>query len=221
MSPKTAAPVHSETDLMKELNGDMPPMIDPPPAPAPNRDTELTIGPKREPSKVAQADAIHSTRNGGKGYRVTVVGEYLAQDPAGRGKIKKPYEVAFNLVQLEGALSVIKNRMLDAALKKKHPDFVTVRTNKIKDATPLSPDTPESQNIAFMNRGQLTKYVLSAQPPVPVDPAAYPDVTHLRDAIIDYIQTPDGFKTREAARQVQRQLDRELAELNPDLELES
>jgi hypothetical protein len=213
----------SQDKLLAELNGGspMPPMIDEAPTAAPSRENELTVPAPSKPSPVAAADAVHATRAGGKGYRVRVKGEYYALGAEGRGKVKRPYTAEFNLASLDKALSIIKNKLLTLALKKAHPDFAADRTCFIVDATPLSPATPKSNNLAYMDRGQLEEYVRASAPRIPIDPSPenYPDVTHLREAIIDYIQTPDGFAEREKERQEKRAEDRELAALNPGLEV--
>ncbi len=199
----------------------MPPFIDAAPQAAPNRATELTVAPPSlHTSRVQAADAQHATRFGGRGYKIRVKGEYYAPAPSGaHGKIKKDYTAEFNVTQLDGALSIIKNKLLKLALTKKYPDFIADRTCYIIDATPLNAATPKSNNLAYMDRDQLESYVLMSQPRIPINPdsESYPDVTHLREAIIDYIQTPDGFKEREALRQEKRAEDRELALLNPEL----
>lgn len=218
----TQAHAEVEDDLLAQLNGGgMPPFVDSAPAPAPSRAEELRVKTPQASSPVEKADAAHATKAGGKGWRIVVKGEYLTQDPAGRGKIKKPYEVSFNLPHLYdgAALSVIKNKLLDPALRKKYPDFVVVRTNKIATATPLSVETPLSNDIQFMNRAQLVAHVGHIR--APINCADYKDDADLRDALIDYVQTPDGFEKREAERLKARSIDAELAALNTDLEVES
>jgi len=163
------------------------------------------------------ADAVHATKAGGKGWRVVVKGEYLALAAGGRGKVKRDYEAEFVLPNLDAALSIIKNKLLDSALRKKYPDFVAARTNKIVDARPLSPETPASRNLQYMNRAQLEAHVQEIRAPISIQD--YPDVTDLRDAVIDYTQTPKGFAEREALRQKDRAEDRELRALNPEIEL--
>lgn len=208
--------------ILDELNGGaMPPMVDPAPEPAPTRDAELTVKAPAAQSPIAAADAVHATKYGGTGYRVRVKGEYYATAPDVPGKkVKKPYELAFNLPALEGALSKIKNKLLLAGLKRLDPAATGDRTCRIVDATPLSPATPRSNNVATMDRQQLEALVRTSNPPIPIaDPSVlcYPDVTDLRDSITDYIQNPVGFAGRESARQAERDEARELAAMNPDI----
>jgi hypothetical protein len=214
-----------EDSLLDALNGKdaLPPMVDVPGAPAASRDAQLTVGPRPEVPAVQRADAVHSTSVGGKGYRVAVRGEYFALAAEGKGKVKRTFDAVFNLPKLDGALSVIKNTLLKPYLRAKFPDFVADRTCAIVEATPLSAATPKSNNLAYMDRAQLVEYVNSSEPRIPLDPseANYPNVVDLRDAVIDYVQTPQGFAKREAERQSKRQAARDLAAMNPDLVLES
>jgi hypothetical protein len=213
------APV--KDDLLAQLNGDLPPLApgETAPIPAPSRESELTVAGPSPLSPAQRADASHSTKAGGKGWKVVVSGEYFAESPTGRGKIAKPYEHSFNLPNLDAALSVIKNKLLDSALRKKHSDFIAVRTNKISEAVPLSPETPLSNNLAYMNRAQLEAHIAHVR--APIVSATYAVLADLRDAIIDYTQTPDGFEKREKERQSKRHVDAELAELNPEIEVEA
>jgi hypothetical protein len=238
---------YSDEELLRDLNGgghsDMPPFIDEAGAPAPDRDSQLLVSPHSAPARpMHQADAVHATVAGGSGYRVKVNGEYYAQDPSAagtRGKVRKPYTAEFNVPRLEGCLSLIKNKLLRVALRKLHSDYVADRTCYIVEARPLDPATPKSQNLAYMDRGQLESFVRAARPAVPVDLATFtPDdagTSALRASLIDYVQNPDPVKlddkgrntvapgdpgtflARERERQEQRVENAEIARLNPDL----
>jgi len=204
----------ADADLLAELNGDLPPLAPGEIAPAaPNsRDSQLEVGPAPAPTPAQAANAAHATKNGGRGFKVIVEGEYYAANPDGRGKLKKPYTLEVGLPNLDSALSVIKNKLLKALLLKKYPDFVADRTCAIVSATPMDASTPKSNNLAYMDREQLEAHVRVAK--VPIDPREYPKVTDLREAIIDFTQTPDGFLAREAVRQADRKENAELAALN-------
>ena len=216
--------MEKQDPILAALNGAdpvMPPMIDPAPPAAPTREAQLTIPViSSVTDPVQSADALHATKHGGRGYKIRVKGEYYAQNPDGRGKIKKPYAAEFNVAQLDGALSVIKNKLIKFALTKKYPDFAAERTCYVMEAIPLNAATPKSNNLAYMDREQLIQYIAQSNPKIPIDlssPDSYLDVTQLREAVIDYVQTPDGFAARERVRQEKRAEDRELAILNPDL----
>lgn len=239
-----------QDDLLAQLNGK--PAADGMPAfvkgegltPAPSRDSELEVHAAPKLSAVAAADAQHSTAAGGSGYRVRVHGEYFALNADGKGKIKKAYaNLTFNVTRAEGCLSVIKNKMLKAALRKLDPNFTADRTCFIDSVTPLSAATPKSRNLAYMDRAGLDAYVLESSPRIPIDVAAYPvddeGTAALRESIIDYVQNPDPvrpdekgvntvspgdpgtFLFRERERRAHLAEDRELALLNPGLNVKS
>ena len=212
----------STEDLAALLNGDpaMPPRIDVAPDAAPVRTEELRINTSPVPlPPTAQADAVHSTKAGGRGYAIKTRGLYFANNPEGKGKVKKPYEVVINVASLAAAKSIIKNKLLLPALKKKYPDAVRHRTLHIVSAVPLTADTPAPDSLDYLTRAQLDGY--ARQSKVPVDLSAYapndPGTTALRAALIDHRQNPKGFAEREALRAKERLADAELQALNPDL----
>jgi hypothetical protein len=212
----------STEDLMAVLNGDanMPPRIDPAPLSAPARADELRVNVAPAPlSPVAAADAVHSTKVGGRGYAVKLRGLYFANNPNGKGKVKLPYEVSINVRELEGAKSTIKNKLLLPALKRKYPDAVRHRTFHIVSAKALTADTPAPDSLDYLERPALEAY--ARQSKIPIDLTAYPPkdqgTTALREALIDAKQNPKGFAAREAERAAKRREDAELAALNPDL----
>lgn len=235
----------TDDDILGALNGSksdaggMPPYAPGEIAPdaAPSRDAQLTINAAPPPTALKAADAQHSVAVGGHGYRVRVKGEYYASNPNGRGKIKKPYELSFNVPKLDGCQSVIKNKLLLMALRKKYPDAVRHRTFSVVDQKPLSPSSPKSNSLAYMDRGQLEGAILSLGAPIDVSgyPASDEGTLELRESIIDFVQNPDSqerddkgqllsppgapgtFIARENERQRKRAEDRELAELNPEL----
>jgi hypothetical protein len=216
------------------------PYIDAEPGRAPSRDAQLTVLPPTPKPAAQAADEKHAVAAGGAGYRVDVRGDYYAPNPDGKGKIKKPYDLSFNVPRAEGAPSVIKNKLLLPALRRKHPEATRHRTFRVVRIVPRDPSkTAKSNNLAYMDRDQLEQYVVFAR--VPVDVASYPKTDEgtldLRESIIDFVQNPDPvrldekgkntvnpgdpgtFLARERERQAERQGDRELADLNPDLEL--
>ena len=206
-------------DLLAELQTPMPPMA--PGETAPTHDLPraalLTVAPPQRPTAIAKADSLHSTAVGGQGFRVKLRGEYMALRADGKGVVAKPFELEVNLPRLEGALSAIKNNLLKPLLKRKYPDFARPRgVGKIVDTQPLSPDTPRSRDLQYMDAAGLIEHIQAIK--APIDPKAYPDVTDLRDAIIDYVLTPSGFEAREAERQRKRLEAAEFHAMNPGLE---
>jgi hypothetical protein len=227
----------SVDDLMRELNGGAGP------APAKSlpgkqsiENVDVTPEPKRpdplettanlsKPSPAAALDAKHSTAAGGKGYAVTVEGDYYlpSKDVPGK-KTLRPYRIIVNLPELAGALSIIKNKLLDQLLRKKYgaDGYLGFRTHEIVDTKPLG-NSPESTHLQYMARPALESYVENQR--IPLDPAIYSDVSSLRNAIMDWAQNVDRssevsiakFVAREEARAKDIAEQRMLAEMNPEL----
>lgn len=197
----------------------MPPRVDPAPAAAPSRADELRVAGAAPLPPIARADAAHSTKAGGHGYAVKVRGFYFANNPEGKGKVKKPYELVVNVAQLEAAGSTIKNKLLLPALKRKFPDAVRHRTFHIVSATPLSPEMAPVDSLQYMSREALESFARSSRVPVDLKAFAAGDVgtTQLRQSLIDFRQNPKDFAAREAERTKARLADAELSALNPDL----
>jgi len=222
--PKSSpsAPAANADPLLAQINGGgknaMPPLA---PGDKPNkqdasRDDKLTVKPKAAPDPVAAADARHSTAAGGTGYRLTLRGDYYASVPGRKGNDKKTYDgVQVNVPRLEGALSLVKNKLIKAVLSKKFDDFVAVRTMRVVKSEPLSINSPKTRHLAYMDRAGLEAFVKEEKAPIDLD--AYPDETCLREAVIDWVQNPGGFVKREADRQAKRKEEAELRKLNPDL----
>lgn len=165
---------------------------------------------------IQKSDAVHSTKvAGGKGYRVVVVGDFYRLAKEGKGKVADRYELAFNLPALEGALSKIVGKLLLPALQKRYPGAIGYRTHEVKSAEPLTPDTPPTNSLQFMDRERLERYIVDNG--VPIAPADYDDVLVLREAVIDHKLNPKDFEKREARKQAERAETRELMALNPEL----
>lgn len=205
----------SDADLLKDLAGAVEPLpIDEQTTEGAGKDP-LEIKEPVAPSPVKSMDAKHSTKVGGKGFAVTVRGEYYAPADVAGKKVKRPYSVTVNLPHLTGALSLIKNHLLLPAIKAKHPEALGFHTHEIEKAVPLSPETSESSNIQYMSMDRLRRYVEDHN--VPVEVADYSDVVDLRSAVVDYTLNPKGFEEREKLRQAERKQKAELAALNPGL----
>lgn len=213
-----------ENDLLAELNGDMPA------APNPKEAAELaaaakeaTVDPlavkakkKTAVAKAHDAAVANAAAKGAalRGYAVTVEGEYLVASAEVQGKKNKcPYKVTVNVPTLEGALSTIKNKLLDKVLKMKYPGYITYITHEIVEAKPLTTDTPPPANVAYMGWDELVAHVRAEK--LPITPAAYGDnVKELRRAVVDCVLNPSGFSEREASRLASIREDAELEALN-------
>ena len=209
-------------DLLNELNGlDGGPSVEvvdaptQPPAPA----LAMEVAPPIAVSPSAKLDAVHATKSGGQGYALKIVGDFFIPAPLAPGKkTLLPYEVSVNVPSLTAALStIIKTGILDAAVKRKYASqgYLRFRTHHIESATPLSPSTPESNNLQYMPREGLLRYI--AQAAAPITAELYPKTEDLREVVLDFHQNPLGFDKREGERQAKRVQRAELAALNPGL----
>ena len=207
--------------LLAELNVNSE-QIDP--LPPRNDGDPLQVGPKTPPTPRQKMEKF-STRAGGKGFNVKVTGEYYRaskEDP--KKKIKKTYETTFVLPNLDAPLSIIRNKLINQRLKKLDPIAGRFRTINIVSATPLSPSTPESRNLAYMSREKLLEYAAEVQVPIDVEDLVFEDTVFLRETIIDFAQnagTEVGlkkFKDKMQKRIQDRAEADELMKMNPDLQ---
>jgi len=211
-------------DLLNELNGVLPAAATPEEgqelaaAEANAKKDPLVVSPPPTPSAAVKFQKAAESKAGDnrlRGYAVTVAGNYSAPSADTPGKkVKKQYTLTVNLPSLEGALSVIKNKMLDKMLKVKYRDYVTYLTHEIVNVLPLTPDTPESNNIAYMSFDALKSFVGARGVPLVLSDYGL-DVRSLRSAVTDWILNPKGFEDREKKRLDDRKLEKELEAMNP------
>lgn len=129
------------------------------------------------------------------GYEVTVEGEYIARSSAvSSEKILKNYIITVNLPSMKNALSVIKNYILEVALKKTYPDYLSWRTHIITKVIPLDEESKRAYinaDVQYMDRDALIQHI--ALNGLNVDSDLFPDLTALRGAIIHAKEDPSGF----------------------------
>lgn len=217
--------------LLRELNGEAPLTLSTlsatitqpdavPAAPAPVRD-RLDVTPAPVVPSLAGVDKIHSKAAGGDGYAVKVRGTYTIRAPEGKGKVQKAYELVFNMPYLihprtgASALGMIVGKLLNPKLKKVDPAAIHYRTHEVVSAEPLTPTTPPVNHLQFMDRRRIERYITDNE--VPVNPAMYPDITDLREVVIEHKLNPDGFAEREKKRSESRADAAELLAMNPDI----
>jgi len=152
---------------------------------------------------------------GKKGYRVIVQGDYYAAAP-GRGKIIKRYKVDVMLPSMECALSVIKNKLLNAILKNKLGDYLNFRTHEIVSYEAVGgAENPTSVPIQIMNRPELLQYIVDQG--LPVKPKDFIEISDLRAAILYAVQDPKGYEEKFIDKRADAKQNRALKDLNPDL----
>ena len=211
-----------DNDLLAELNGtaatpqegvelaaaEKEAKADPLAVPAPKKKSAAKRAAEQaEAAAIAKGTAV-------KGYAITVEGDYAVASIEVPGKkMKKQYSITVNVPELEGALSTIKNKLLDKVLKMKYPGYLTYYTHEIVDTKPLTADTPPAANVAYMNLLQLQGHVRDQRLPIDVEKYGA-DVKNLRAAVVDCVLNPGGFVEREAKRLVSIAEDKALEKLN-------
>ncbi len=151
------------------------------------------------------------------GCIVTVEGDYfaLASDD-GRKKNKKRYKIEARVASPDGALSLIRNKLLDRILTKKYDDFHTFRTHEITKITDLQGKPLIGYtNVRLMDFNQIAKYVRDNNLPLRLE--LYTDLGTLRDMVFLAETNTKEFAIKQAQLVKEVAEDKLLAELNPDL----
>lgn len=156
----------------------------------------------------------------GKGFKVTVVGQYIgkAEHIGGGGKPIKDYKIDVNLPSMDRAMSVIKNKLLTPTLSRKYADYTAYRTYHIVGIEPLdkaSAAAMKSLGVKYMGREALKEFI--EENALPVDPLLYPDLFKLREAVEMARTDPSGYLKKLELRKDDLALDVEIARLNPDI----
>ncbi len=151
------------------------------------------------------------------GCLVTVEGNYFAlAGSVDRKKVKKPYKITVRVAAPEGALSVIKNKLLDRCLAKRYNDYHTYHTHEITGFTDLQGNALMGYtNVRIMNFNQIAQYVRNNQLPLKLD--LYTDLDTLRTMVFLAETNRKLFDTKQLVLEKEAIEDAQLAELNPDL----
>ncbi len=151
------------------------------------------------------------------GCLVTVEGHYFAlAGSVDRKKVKKPYKITVRVPAPEGALSVIKNKILDRALTKVHKDYHTYHTHEITGITDLNGNPLMGySNVRIMNFNQIAQYVRVNNLPLKLE--LYTDLDTLRTMVFLAETNEKLFAIKQIVLEREAQEDSLLAALNPDL----
>lgn len=159
----------------------------------------------------------------GKGFEVELTGEYVARSGVmGKERVLKNYRIKCIVPSTDKVLSVIKNKILGAKLKKEYEDYVLFRTYHILSITPLSEEdrfSADLSNIRYMNRDNLIQLVRKNALGVPCE--LYPSLFKLREAVLFASNDPQGYAKHLDIHRADLELDVEVAKLNPDLQQDS
>ncbi len=148
------------------------------------------------------------------GFEVTVEGTYFVKE--GKDKGLRSYSFNFKLPEMEAALSIIKNKVLDRVLKKKYEDYVSYRTYQITNVKPFGDARLVGGfDLWSSSRDEVEKYIRKSE--LPVKLKYYPTLMSLREAV----QLVEADESRFLLNQAQLEKDFEFTEslraLNPDM----
>ncbi len=151
------------------------------------------------------------------GCIVTIEGEYfaLASDD-GRKKIKRPYKIEARVKSPDGALSLIRNKLLNKILTKKYEDYHTFRTHQISKITDLNGEALIGYtNVRLMDFNQIANHVRLHKLPLKLE--LYTDLGTLRSMVFLAETNVKEFHIKQGQLAKEAAEDAVLAELNPDL----
>lgn len=149
------------------------------------------------------------------GARYTVAGDYYIRQ-GDKGRAIKTYRVEVCLPEVrKDALSIIKNKILDLAIKKKYPDSIGYRTHVIVKTQILGDENSTKLSIDQKDRNQVIDMI--AEEDLPVEAKLYPDLSDLRAAVIEAQADPDSFAKRQASKKEELELNKSIMDANPEL----
>lgn len=151
------------------------------------------------------------------GCLVTVEGFYFAlAGSVDRKKVKKPYKIQVRVAAPEGALSVIKNKLLDKILARAHKDYHTYHTHQITGITDLEGRPLMGySNVRIMNFNQIADYVRAKNLPLKLE--LYTELDTLRTMVFLAETNTKEFARKQIVIERDAREDAILAELNPEL----
>ncbi len=152
-----------------------------------------------------------------KGYLVKVVGDYFGSATQfDRKRQKFPYEIEVVVNNPDRALSIIKNKLLAQALRRKYPNYHIWRTHQLVSIT--NQDGSKVQgitNIRLMDFDDLAAYVRKNKLPVKLE--LYTELGFLRTMVFLAETNQREFTLKQEHLEKECKEDKELRALNPDL----
>jgi len=151
------------------------------------------------------------------GCLVTVEGNYFAlAGSIDRKKVKKTYKIVVRVAAPEGALSVIKNKLLDRVLTRLNPDYHTYHTHEITGITDLEGRPLMGySNVRIMNFNQIAEYVVAQRLPLKLE--LYTELDTLRTMVFLAETNTQEFARKQLIIEKEAKEDAVLAALNPEL----
>ncbi len=152
-----------------------------------------------------------------KGYLVTVEGDYFGSATEfDRKRQKFQYKIKVKVPSPDGALSLIKNKLLDKVLRRNYPNYHMWRTHQLVSITNLDGSKVQGiTNIRLMDFDDLANYVRTNRLPVKLE--LYTDLGYLRTMVFLAETNQHEFRLKQATLAKDCAEDKALRELNPDL----
>ncbi len=152
-----------------------------------------------------------------KGYLVTVQGDYFGSATEfDRKRQKFPYEIEVVVNSPDRALSIIKNKLLGRALRRKYPNYHIWRTHQLVSITNQDGSKVHGiTNIRLMDFDDLANYVRVNKLPVKLE--LYTDLGYFRKMVFLAETNQHEFRIKQATLEKDCEEERQLRELNPDL----
>lgn len=154
-----------------------------------------------------------------KGFEITTEGKYFARSGVMEGeRILKDYKIVCRLPSMKAALSVIKNKVLTAGLKKKYADYIAYQTHVITKVTPLDDESAKDLSkaeVSYMDRSALLSFIKEYA--LPVAAKYYPGLAALREAVSFCKEDKKGYLKKFELRKDDLAADIEVARMNPEI----
>ncbi len=151
------------------------------------------------------------------GYLIVVEGDYFGSaSEYDRKREKFPYRITVKVPSPEGALSLIKNKLLDRVLRRKYDNYHTWRTHQLVSITNLDGSKVHGlSDPRLMDFNDLADYVHRNKLPLKLE--LYTDLGYMRTMVYLAETNQHEFLIKQENLQREHEEDIELARLNPEL----
>lgn len=155
-------------------------------------------------------------------FKLLISGTYRAEEN-GRIEVKHYNDVTVNLPEdyLQDAQYVLQNYLLPQVLKRKFPDYHSLRESFIEETVPLNKKAsfehlPEDIRVRLYDRAQLERFIKLKK--LPIIPGAYPTTQALRDAVLTGLESPDALLRKQKELIKSSQIMSDIFKVNSDLD---
>lgn len=151
------------------------------------------------------------------GYLVTVAGDYFGTATEYAGKRQKfPYRITVKVPDHKGALSLIKNKLLDRVLRRNYPNYHMWRTHQLVNITNMDGSRVYGlTDPRLMDFDSLAEYVKERKLPLKLE--LYTDLGYFRTMVFLAETNQHEFLIKQENLKKDYEEDKRLAELNPEL----